>query len=560
MLIRGELCLANARIDGREELIEELKGKVALNQSPTDAELILYAYEAWGEDCVKHLIGDFAFAIWDNRSRSLFCARDHFGVKPFFYSCTAKDFIFSDNLSELRRDPRVSDTLNEIAIGDYLVFGLNQDLSSTTFKDIRRLPPAHSLTFREGSITIRRYWAPASSNEVRFRDRNSYVERFLELLSQAVEDRLRTDRVSVSMSGGLDSTTVAALACERLGSSRVHACTVVYDRLIPDEERQYSKAAAEHLGIPVSYVVADRYSLFDEQVAGDMDQPEPFLLSPFTAQFHSLLRLCAAHSAVALTGFDGDAFMTEPFSSYFTSSAKKLKLHDLATAMGWYVWTQKALPPIGFRTRVRRILREQRVGGYLPDWIDKSFAKRTNLNDRLKESVNNRVHPDEKRPAALQFLKSKVWAPLFEGYDRAATKLDLELRHPFIDLRLVEYLLAIPAVPWCVNKHILRLAMKDRLPVAVVNRPKTPLAGNPALQLARHASVRWLDSFEVNPQLRDFVDLNLRRSIADEQTPDGLWASLRVFALNYWLTNSQPIDRRFKANNRDTILWKTSIA
>ncbi len=86
--------------------------------------------------------------------------------------------------------------------------------------------------------------------------------------------------------------------------------------------------------------------------------------------------------------------------------------------------------------------------------------------------------------------------------------------------------------------------MKDRLPAGVLNRPKTPLAGDPALQLTRNGSVRWLDSFEVNPQLRVFVNLNQRRSIADELTPDGLWASLRVFALNYWLTNSQPIDRR----------------
>ena len=118
------------------------------------------------------------------------------------------------------------------------------------------------------------------------------------------------------------------------------------------------------------------------------------------------------------------------------------------------------------------------------------------------------------------------------------------MRHPLIDLRVVEYLLAIPAVPWCVNKRILRLAMKDQLPASVLNRPKQGLAGDPALQLARDASVRWLDSFEVNPQLKDFVNLNLRPSIADEQTSDGLWASLRVFALNYWLTNSQSIDRR----------------
>src|SRR5262245_34731564 len=155
-------------------------------------------------------------------------------------------------------------------------------------------------------------------------------------------------------------------------------------------------------------------------------------------------------------------------------------------------------------------------------------------------------------------LDSKVWAPLFEGYDPGATKLNLELRHPFIDVRLVEYLLSIPAAPWCANKHILRVAMKDLLPAAVLNRHKKPLAGNPSLQLARSPGVRWLDSFEVNPQLESFVNLKQRRSIADELTPDDLWASLRVFGLNYWLTNSRPIDRRTTENQNRA--YRTSIA
>ena len=502
---------ADARIDARDELIPKLR------QSPRtqdDEELILLAYETWGEDCVKHLIGDFVFAIWDNRTRRLFCARDHFGVKPFFFTRVGNKFQFSTSLDFLRTE---SDALNETAIGDYLVFGLNQDLSTTTFRDIQRLPPAHSLTLDNGSLAIRRYWNPDTSKEVRFRDRESYVERFRELLRRAVKDRLPSDRVAVSMSGGLDSTSLAAVACE--SGADVRACTVVYDRLIPDEERRYSTAAADHLGIPISYVVADRYSLFDEQAPGDMNQPEPFLLSPLTAQFHNLLRLCAAHSCVALTGFDGDSFMNEPKQS-------RLKI----------------------RSTMRRVLGKREQEAVLPEWIDESFAKRTNLSERYKEvflAQRRKGAKKERRPSAMRALDSKVWAPLFEGYDPGATKLDLEVRHPFIDVRLVEYLLAIPAAPWCVNKHILRLAMKDQLPAAVLNRPKTPLAGNIALQLIRDGSVRWLDSFEVNPQLESFVNLSLRRPIADELTSDGLWASLRVFALNYWLTNSQPsIDER----------------
>jgi asparagine synthase (glutamine-hydrolysing) len=140
-------------------------------------------------------------------------------------------------------------------------------------------------------------------------------------------------------------------------------------------------------------------------------------------------------------------------------------------------------------------------------------------------------------------LDSKVWAPLFEGYDPGATKLLLEFRHPFIDLRLVKYLLGLPAVPWCVNKHILRVAMKNLLPQTILNRPKTPLAGDPALQLVRRGSVRCLDIFEVNSKLKCFVNLDARQSVANEPTSEGLYASLRVFALNYWLMNSQPIDR-----------------
>jgi asparagine synthase (glutamine-hydrolysing) len=464
-----------------------------LKANARDEESILSAYEKWGEDCVKHLTGDFAFAIRDGEK--LFCARDHFGVKPFFYTYIDGNFNFSSTLNELR--PGVSNTLNEIAVGDYLLFGVNQDNSTTIFKDIQRLPPGHTLTVANNEIKIRRYWTPSIPAEVRYRDSQSYVEHFLELLSRAVRDRLHTDRVAISMSGGLDSTSLAAIASEH---AEVAGFTVVYDSLIPDEERHYSDLAAKHLGIPVTHLNADRYSLFD----GTMDQAEPFLVSVLTGQFNDLLRLCAGFSSVAFTGYDGDAFMHEP----------QLKM----------------------RTRIRRMLRKADA---MPEWIDDEFARRTNLRERWEQfwSIRDRG----KRPAAMRALNSKIWTSLFEGYDPGSTKLQLEVGHPFLDIRLIEYLLAIPTKPWCVNKHILRCAMSDKLPAAVLNRHKTGLMGDPALQLVRRTSVRWLDSFEVSPQLRAFVNLNRRRPVAQEKTSAALWASLRVFALNYWLTNSQPI-------------------
>jgi len=457
---------ADARIEGCE------------NQDLSDVARIVRAYEKWGEQCVDHLIGDFAFAIWDKRTRRLFCARDHFGVKPFFYARAARSFVFSNTLNALRVDPRVSDELNEAAVHDYLESGLNQDLSTTIFRDIQRLPAGHTLTVANGSITTRCYWKPGVKNEVRFRKRQSYIERFEELLTAAVKDRVRGDRVSISMSGGLDSTSLAAVARELLPQPEaVKAFSTVYDNLIPDEERHYSTLAASHLRIPIQHLNADRYSLFEERRPGDLDAPEPFLLGPLAGQFNDLLRMMAAHGRVALSGYDGDALMNDSRRAYV-----------------------------------------------------KSVVTRRRANSR---------------PATINALNSKSWAPLFEGYDPGATRLPLEVRHPFIDVRLVDYLLSIPAIPWCTRKYILRRAMKDRLPAAILRRPKTPLTSDPVLQLMRRAGVRWRDHFEVTPQLSRFVNLSSRSTA--EETPNALWANLRVFALNHWLTHSLSIDRRMVA-------------
>ncbi|HSE19589.1 MAG TPA: asparagine synthase-related protein [Pyrinomonadaceae bacterium] len=484
-----------------------------------DAELILSAYKKWGDTCVNHLIGDFAFAIWDDRRQQFFCARDHFGVKPFFFTFIDNEFSFSSRLNDLRQNPKVSNTLNEIAVGDYLLFGVNQDLSTTIFKDIQRLPPGHSLTVANGLLTKRRYWPPEGFNELRFRDPDSYVERFSELLSQAVSDRVGADRVAVSMSGGLDSTSLAAIARDQ--NKDVHAFSVVYDSLIPDEERHYSTLAADYLQIPITHLNADRYTLFDEQVPGEMNQPEPFQISPLTGQFNDLLRLSAKYSPVMLTGYDGDAIINAPNPS-------RLR---------------------GVKKTIRRFLGKRTPPATIPDWLDESFAKRTDLVERWKKPSVDPASP-----------ANPLWTALFEGYDPGSTKLNLEVRHPFIDVRLVEFLASIPVHPWRTNKHILRVAMKDQLPLAVLNRQKTPLAVDPALQLARRASVICLERFEVSPQLRAFVNLNRRRSLADEETSDGLWANLRIFALNYWLINSQPGVRRTSQSQVNTVAaTKTSI-
>ena len=543
LTLDGKVWLTgDIRLDARAELIAKLGKKFA--NPPNDAELLLLAYHAWKQDCIDHLIGDFAFAIWDATTRTLFCARDHFGIKPFFYSQTGNTFIFSNTLNAIRRHPSVSDALNETAIADYLAFGLNQDLETTTFQDIHRLRGGHTLSISNNSFKKRCFWTPAERKPID--TSGDYVERFRDLLTTATNDRLRTNHVAVSMSGGLDSTSLAAIAVDLLRDQPgavVTASTNVYDGVFQDEERRYSTIAAEFLNIPITQLAGDRHALFESRLPADLDQPEPFLLSPLAGQFHGLMRSLASDSRVAFTGYDGDAFMSEKLSSYFHACAKKLRLHALVSGMAWYARTYRRLPPVGFRATLKRLRRNDERATSYPQWIDEAVAKRIGLDERCRRVNSEFAIENHSHPAALAAFESKIWAPLLEGYDPGSTRLLLEVRHPFTDVRLIDFLLQIPPVPWCVDKHILRCAMNNSLPLAILNRPKTPLASDPTLHLAHAASVRWLDNSEVSSLLKDFVNLNRCRALADEQTAAGRWASLRVFALNHWLIHSLPINR-----------------
>lgn len=200
---------ADARIDGRLDLVRELQleGRDCSEATP-DPELILHAYHVWGERCVERLLGDFAFAIWDGRHRRLFCGRDHFGVKPFYYAQVGNCLVFSNTLDCLRLHRSASDKLNVLAVADFLLFGSNQELDSTIFADLRRLRPAHTLTWSQGDFHTHRYWTLPIEDPISYQRADEYVEHFRELLRRAVRDRLRTNCVGVFMSGGLDSTTL----------------------------------------------------------------------------------------------------------------------------------------------------------------------------------------------------------------------------------------------------------------------------------------------------------------------------------------------------------------
>jgi asparagine synthase (glutamine-hydrolysing) len=204
---------ADVHLDSRSDLIKKLTNVGQEVDGPlSDAELILRAYATWGPQCVDHLRGDFSFGIWDTGARTLFCARDHFGIKPFYYARIGNLFIFSNTLDCVRQHPAVTKELNESAVGDFLLFGLNYNNATTTFRDIQRLPPAHTLVVSSDKLEIRRYWYPPTQQRIRYNRNEDYLERFTELLNAAIADRLPANRVGICLSGGLDSGSMATIA------------------------------------------------------------------------------------------------------------------------------------------------------------------------------------------------------------------------------------------------------------------------------------------------------------------------------------------------------------
>lgn len=533
---------ADARIDGQNELRRKLEacGRTGLAMA-SDCELILHAYMAWGEDCVLHLIGDFAFAIWDAPRRRLFCARDHFGVKPFFYAPGRREFIFSNTLDCVRAHPSVSSKLDDTAIADYLLFEMYQDWAATAFADVRRLPPAHRLTLSAAGLSVSSYWTLPVNLSVSYRSAGDYVEHFNALLDQSVSDRMRTDRVAIEMSGGLDSTSVAAAAkrvCPQ--QSRpfgLHAFSIVYDGLFPDRERQYAQLAADHLDIPISYLVADAYDLYGFHRKGEAGLPEP-IHSPLIQTYVDATRRMASFSRVALTGWDGDALLNESPKPYFRMLAKQGRYLRLALGMVGYGMLQRRLIPLTLRARFTR----NRSGSIqppsppLPAWINRDLVVQLDLESRWATYHARQERQHALRPYAyktFEFIRSL--SNFFDQYDPGLTHELVEYRHPLLDLRVLNYCLSLPPTPWCIKKQILRIAMQGQLPEAVRLRPKTALAGNPCLAVLRRGNSQWVNSFSPSPVLSRFVDSAMIPELSPDTTVDSAWSNLRPLSLEFWL-------------------------
>ena len=484
----------------------------------------------------------------------LFCARDHFGVKPFYYSDLGELFLFSNTLDCVRQHPDVSDELNDAAIGDFLLFGLNCDAATTTFRDIRRLPAAHAMTVSPDGLRIQRYWSAPTAGRIRYQRVEDYVEHFQILLQAAVADRMRVDRAGILLSGGLDSATIATtareLAASAGGTTDLRAYTVVYESLIPDQDGHYAREVAEFLKIPQQFIPMDGLQPFERWDDPEIRSPEP-VDDPFFAGLFDQFRTVAADCRVVLSGEGADNLMHFEMWPFAQSLVRERHWAGLFRETSRYLWLRSSVLP-GVKRRVQGLFGKDPTAPVYPRWLAPEFARRLNLQDRAKEwseLPTERPHPI--LPKAHASLSLPHWSSMFEQENPGVTRCPVEVRHPFLDLRIVNFLLALPPFPLFFEKQLLREAVAGRLPESVRTRRKSPLAGSPLVEHLRQSRPDWMQHLGWSAEMEGYVNKSEMAAFHNETHAEKAHSALRPLCLNFWLQSARKVRYNLRAEVRN---------
>jgi asparagine synthase (glutamine-hydrolysing) len=525
-MLEEKLWIAgHVRLDGRDALAQALGVE---RRGATDAALVLRAYQRWGADCLAHVHGDFAFAIWDDAAQRLFCARDRFGVQPLFYTTLGELVLVGNGIDTLRAHPQVSDRLYEPALADYLAVGNPLEPDRTFFADLRRLPAAHVLVATAAGTRVERYWQLPVEPELRYRQPDEYVEHFAELLSQAVADRCSPGPVGLFMSGGLDSGAIAAILTGKLGrappGAEPRGFCVDWTPVFPDPEPDFARRSAAALGLPLHVWPVGDAEPFKGWDCAEGVGPEPeddFYRANTIAHF----RRAGAQARVVLNGRGGDEVFAMELLLDELRRAPRLSVLGGALAL----WRRGRRPPLGLKAVWRRALPEITP----PPWLEDPWVRDTGLRGRL--AALTRPPPPGPRARARARLDNARW---YGGFDFSADAYaGLEVRYPLLDERVVAFALRLPPLPWCVDKHLLRRALAGCLPAEVLQRRKTFLAGEPLLAWTE-GHPEWIAAQALAPLPPRVRATEWRRAWVGAMAPAergvARWRLARALALARW--------------------------
>jgi asparagine synthase (glutamine-hydrolysing) len=545
--------VADARIDNRDELLE----KLGLPESSTDIEIILSSYHNWKENCPVELLGDFSFAVWDERIGRIFCARDHMGVKPFYYYQSDKIFAFASEIKALLQLPEVPRVLNEEMVANYLATVLD-DREITFYKGIKRLPAAHSMTFPGRPV---RYWRLDPASKTKCGSDQEYAAQFLKVFNEAVRCRTRCAfPVGSTLSGGLDSSSVCSLASQALSEQGKHLET--FSAIFPDapkcDETPYIKEVLSIGNMNPHFIRADRVSPLEEidKIFDELDQP--FWIPNLFWNRAICQEAGRVGVRVLLDGFDGDTVIShgfflleEMFKSFrwrslldeFNGLHKTFKSPTKQLIWNWCI---APLAPFWFANRWKS-LRKHTEYDHSRIYFNPDFAEEIGLKHKLE--IRNESQRAS-RDYMLEALEDGLLQYLMEAIDHIASAFSVECSHPFFDKRVVEFSLSLPSdqrLRLGYSRWIMREALKGILPEMI--RMRTNKAN-----LSSNFDQRLLSSDEDA----------LRNLATDDHHPIWRYADIIEFRKRFDRAKSDPSNRDLmflwaEANLANWLIWFGSL-
>lgn len=479
-----QALVADARLDNRDELIAALRPE--LPPQPTDADLILAAYRRWGTHCPERLLGDFVFAIWEPAEQRLTLVRDALGGRSLCYWRNGARFVFASEVGQILDLAGFPLRLNDAKIARYLLH-LGEEQEETFFQSVYYCPPAHVLTISRQGIAKRRYWEVDPGARIRYADDRDYAAHFLDLVTAAVRCRLRsTGQVGISLSGGQDSTLLAAVAARLLPAaglpqSRLKSFSYVFDELASCDEREYIRPVVERCGLEATYLPADDKWTFKDPahwpVERDYLWSDAYVLLPLTVAQAARDAGCR----VLLNGQFGDALFVG--GAYWAADLlRDGRLGDLTRALMAHRreidWRRdllrhglaELLPPTLWRA-----YRRWRPGraAWMQSGLHPDLMARTGLAQRWAREERDRRYSAPGQWRRLRALIDSSWSNGAGEVRKLYNRLGLEVESPYYDRRILELVMAVPADqlgrPWR-NRWVQRNAMRGLLPEAVCER------------------------------------------------------------------------------------------
>lgn len=543
---KGLALTADAIIDNREELFEIFNISKESENNVTDSELILMAYEKWGHDSPKHLVGDFTFAVWNERNKELFCARDHVGSRTFYYYYSDNIFSFCTVMKPLFVHFENSMDLNERWITDFLALnGIQHEFETdeTIYNGIFQLPPSCHMIVNDKGIKIEKYWDPLKDvKPLKLKSDYEYEEAFRKVFFEAVNCRLRsTNEVGIMLSGGLDSSSIACVAAKTL--SKYHKnlkgfCSVPMEDyknnkskfFVPDESNEIELIKEKADNIEVSYCRSD-----GRNSATNIDFLINILEQPYktvqTIYWYNYIVEQASQNGckVLLNGQFGNStisdgeFMSHALTLYrsfkFPTLYKEIKAFSRlkrisAKRVGKVIL--KAAIPFKLRKAVDSITNKD-FDRYSNVPVNRTLIEKWNVSKRFNEKYYN-----EGTERFFDYYENQKYTvdPLaFSHIAAIETKLSLlngmVIRDPSRDKRVIEFCISMPSDQFVRNgneRYLIRRAMKDILPDKI--RLNTSTRGLQSADWIQRLEPMWqeicgeLESILEDEEIRTYIDCN----------------------------------------------------